>query len=198
MQTLIINGSPRKNGGTATLISALKELLHGNIDVIDTYHAGISPCIDCRHCWTKPGCAIDDGMQKAYGLIDHADNIVIASPIYFGELTGPLLSWASRLQYFWVSKKIRKEKVISDKLRKGGVLLVDGGEGYMEAALAMAKRLLRLMGAEYKDLVYFSGTDYTGPTLPTDYKAITDSIRRLADKLNSDKATELTKTHMES
>jgi len=184
MQTLIINGSPRKNGGTAALISALKGLLHGKVDVIDTYYAGILPCNDCRHCWKNPKCAIDDGMQKVYEMIDEADNIVIASPIYFGELTGSLLSWASRLQYFWASRKFRNEKVISDKPRKGGVLLVDGGNGYMEAALTMAKRLLHQMGAEYRDFVYFSGTDYTGPTLPDDNTAIMESIKRLADEFN--------------
>ena len=45
-----------------------------------------------------------------------------------------------------------------NKERYGGVILVDGGEGYIDTSLAMAKRLLRNMGAEYKDLVYFSGT----------------------------------------
>lgn len=182
MQTLIINGSPRKNGGTATLISELKKQLIGHVTIINTYYANISPCIDCRHCWTHSKCAIDDEMQNVYQLIDNADNIVLASPIYFGELTGSLLQWASRLQYIWVSKNFRNEFVLKEKSRYGGVILVDGGDGYKETAFAMSKRLLKMMGAQYKDLVYFSGTDKIEPTLPC--KDTVEEIHRLSRILN--------------
>ena len=79
MKTLIFNGSPRNNGGTATLIKELEKSLAGDVNVISSYKANISPCIDC---------SLDDEMQKVYRLIDEADNIIIASPIYLGELTG--------------------------------------------------------------------------------------------------------------
>lgn len=184
MKTLIINGSPRKNGVTATLICELKKYLLGDIKVVDTYYAGISPCMDCRYCWAHTGCAIQDDMQRIYQAINDADNIVIASPIYFAELTGSLLQWASRLQYLWVSKQFRHEAVLNDKPRNGGIILVDGGDGYMETAFAMAKRLLHNMGAEYKELVYFSGTDYTGATSPKDDQTTMESIYRLAKTLN--------------
>ena len=121
-------------------------------------------------------------MQQVYQIINEADNVVIASPIYFAELTGSLLQWASRLQFLWVSKNFRKETVLSKKERYGGVILVDGGDGYMDTAVAMAKRLLRNMGAEYKDLVYFSGTDKIEPTLPDE--AIMEKLDHLSDILN--------------
>jgi len=44
-------------------------------------------------------------------------------------------------------------------LPNGAVILVDGGDGYMHTAIAMAKRLLRNMGCEYKGFVYCSGTN---------------------------------------
>ena len=52
----------------------------------------------------------------------------------------------------------------------------------MDTAVAMAKRLLRNMGAEYKDLVYFSGTDKIEPTLPDE--AIMEKLDHLSDILN--------------
>jgi multimeric flavodoxin WrbA len=182
MKTLIINGSPRKSGGTSVLVNRLKELLDGDISVVDTYYCKISPCVDCRFCWTHSECAIKDDMQQVYQTINDADNIVIASPIYFGELTGSLLQWASRLQYFWVSKTFRKETVLIKKERYGGVILVDGGDGYTDTSLAMAKRLLRNMGAEYKDWVYFLGTDRIEPSLPGE--PIMEKLRNLSDILN--------------
>lgn len=182
MKTLIINGSPRKNGGTSALVSKLKDLLGGDISVIDTYYCKISPCLDCRYCWTNPECAIKDEMQQTYKMISDADNIVIASPIYFAELTGSLLQWASRLQYLWISKHFRKETVLLKKERYGGVILVDGGDGCIDTSLAMAKRLLRIMGAEYKGLVYFSGTDRIEPTLPG--KETMEDLHKLSDILS--------------
>jgi len=182
MKTLIVNGSPRKSGGTSVLVNRLKELLDGDISVVDTYYSKISPCVDCRFCWTHSECAIKDDMQQVYRIINDADNIVIASPIYFTELTGSLLQWASRLQYIWVSKNLRKDTVILKKERYGGVILVDGGDGYMDTSLAMAKRLLRNMGAEYKDLVYYSGTGRIEPTLPDE--STMENIHKLSDILN--------------
>lgn len=184
MKTLIINGSPRKSGGTSSIVSNLNELLDGEVIILDTYRCKISPCLDCRYCWTHSKCAINDHMQDVYEIINEADNIVIASPIYFAELTGPLLSWASRLQYFWTSKNMRNEVVLQEKLRYGATILVDGGDGYMDTALAMGKRLLRNMGAEFKELIYFSGTDKTEPTNPLNDTSIIESIKGLADLLN--------------
>ena len=103
MKTLIFNGSPRKNGDTVSLINTLKNELSGEINRIDKYYSDIQPCIDCRYCWTHSGCAIKDEMQRVFSLIDETDNIVIASPIYFSELSGSLLSVLSRLQYLYIS-----------------------------------------------------------------------------------------------
>jgi Multimeric flavodoxin WrbA len=186
MKTLIINGSPRMNGGTSSIVSNLKESLNGDIEVLHTYRCEISPCLDCRFCWTHSKCAINDDMQEVYKYINEADNIIITSPIYFGELTGSLLNWASRLQYFWTSKNFRKEIVLQERSRYGAVILVDGGDGFMDTALAMGKRLLRNMGAEFKDLIYFSGTDKTESTNPLSDNTVMESTRRLADLLNQE------------
>jgi multimeric flavodoxin WrbA len=187
VKTLIINGSPRKNGGTSSIVNKLKELLEGEIETVETYSCGISPCTDCRYCWTHSSCAINDSMQKIYVKIKEADTIIIASPIYFAELTGSLLNWASRLQYFWVSKQFRNEDVLQSQRRYGAIILVDGGDGYMDNAFAMGKRLLRNMGADFKELIYFSGTDKIEPQNPLmDMKTI-HSITNLAYLLNQDR-----------
>jgi len=161
MKTLIINGSPRKNGDTMSLITKLKEHLSGEINQIDTYYSEIKPCIDCRYCWEYSSCAIKDEMQNIYKMIGETDNIIIASPIYFSELSGSLLQLASRLQYFWVSKNIRHESVLSDKKRKGIIILVGGGDGSPEQPLHMGKLLLHHMGAEYYDSVCSHNTNNT-------------------------------------
>lgn len=96
IKTLIINGSPRINGDTASLLDVVKENIEGEYRVVDVYRCAISPCLDCRFCWKNNGCAINDEMQEIYDYIQICDNILIASPIYFSELTGRLLDVGSR------------------------------------------------------------------------------------------------------
>ena len=69
MKTLIFNGSPRKNGDTASLLKYFLEQLPGEYKIVEAYRSIISPCVDCRYCWKKSGCAIKDGMQEIYSFI---------------------------------------------------------------------------------------------------------------------------------
>jgi len=154
MKTVIFNGSPRKTGATSAIVSYLQKNLPEEVIRIDSYTVSASPCIDCRHCRTHNACALQDEMQEIYRLINEADAIILASPIYFGQLTGSLLSLLSRLQYFWTDKNR-----LFPKKRLGAVVLVDGGMGIFEDALKMGKRLLHLLGVKEIATVYHSGTD---------------------------------------
>lgn len=147
MKTLIINGSPRKNGDTVNLIKKVIGELEGEYKVIDAYYCGISPCIDCRFCKKNDGCAINDGMTELYGYIRECDNILIASPVYFSELTGKTLDLCSRLQMFFCAAHFRGIRLI-EKKKRGAVILVGGGNGRAEKAHQTAVCLLHQMGAE--------------------------------------------------
>lgn len=147
MKTLILNGSPRINGDTASLIRIVTEGLTGEYKVLDTYHCAICPCVDCRYCWEHSGCAIQDEMQDIYDYIQQCDNILIASPIYFSELTGKLLDVGSRLQTYFCARFFRGEQPIP-KPKKGAVLLVGGGDGHMDKAYETACTLLRHMNCQ--------------------------------------------------
>lgn len=43
MKTLILNGSPRKNGDTASLIEKITEKIVGEYRIVDAYRCNISP-----------------------------------------------------------------------------------------------------------------------------------------------------------
>jgi len=146
MKTLIFNGSPRPKGDTASLLQVFASQLGGEIRQVNAYDGSIRPCVDCRYCWAHPGCAIQDGMQEVYRWIIDADNIVIASPIYFSQLTGPLLGVLSRLQSLYCARAFRGESPVPSG-KRGLILLVGGGDGSMKGAEASAQTLLRQMGA---------------------------------------------------
>ena len=159
MKTLIFNGSPRKNGDTVSLLKRFIEQLSGEYKIVEAYRANISPCLDCRYCKTQSGCAIKDEMQEVYDYLKDCDNVLIASPVYFSELTGPLLSVGSRLQTYFCSRFFRKEESGLTK-KKGAVLLVGGGDGKPDKAYETAKVLLKNMNCkEIHPLVCSHNTD---------------------------------------
>lgn len=146
MKTLILNGSPHKNGDTAALINKLTEGLSGDIKIVNCYSANLSPCVDCRICREKSSCAIDDEMKDIYRYIEVCDNAVIASPIYFSELTGKLLDIASRFQLYYSAKYVRREP-IPVKRKRGAVILTGGGTGNPLKAYDTAKFILKQINA---------------------------------------------------
>lgn len=159
MKTLIFNGSPRKSGDTMALINEFINYIEGDYKIINTYDCSIQPCIDCRYCWKNAGCSIDDKMQEVYNYIQECDNILIASPLYFSELTGQLLAITSRLQTYFCARFFRKEKPI-EKEKKGGVILVGGGDGLIEKAYNTACCLLLHMNSrDIAPVVYSHDTN---------------------------------------
>ena len=178
MKTLILNGSPRVSGDTVSLINLLISNLEGEVKIVNAYRCGISPCIDCRYCWDNEGCSVNDEMQEVYKYIEDCDNIVIASPIYFSELTGKLLDVGSRLQTYFCRRFFRHEQC-DFKEKKGAVILVGGGDGRIDKAYETACILLHHMNCNtIHDVVYSHNTNAT-PAI-NDIHA-TDGIKSIAD-----------------
>ena len=159
MKTLIFNGSPRKNGDTSSLIEKITGKIDGEYRIAEAYRCNISPCVDCRYCWKNSGCAIDDEMQEIYGYIQECDNILIASPVYFSELTGKMLDVGSRLQTYYCARQFRKEEPVI-KPKKGAVILVGGGDGRIDTAYRTACILLHHMSCHnIHEAVYSHNTN---------------------------------------
>lgn len=95
MNILVLNGSPRINGNTVTMIHAFvdgaKENGH-HVSVIHVCQKKIAGCLSCEYCH-KVGngtCVQKDDMQDVYQLLKEAEMIVLASPIYYHSFTGQL------------------------------------------------------------------------------------------------------------
>ena len=99
---LILNGSPRKNGSTTSLIKAFTDgaTTAGN-EIREDYIHGmeIKNCLGCDACMkTHAGCVQkDEGMAKIYEDLEWCDTIVFASPVYFGYLTAQLKTVIDRM-----------------------------------------------------------------------------------------------------
>jgi multimeric flavodoxin WrbA len=107
MKAIAINGSPRKNGNTATL---LQKSLEGaksqgaEIEIINLHNLQTKGCSSCFACKRKnakiPGhCIIKDDITDVLEKIITSDVLILGSPIYFGNLSGELLCLLERLLF---------------------------------------------------------------------------------------------------
>ncbi len=159
MKTLILNGSPHKNGDTSYIVNELKKKIDGEIEEIFLYDAKISPCIDCRYCWKKKGCSIKDDMQKINN--DDYDLLILASPVYMYNVTPPMFSLLTRLNYIWSNEYFLNLK--HDFKKKRGILvLTGGGTGEPKHALDTIKLIFKFLNADFnmeKDYIYSLNTN---------------------------------------
>ncbi len=179
-RTLIINGSPRPKGNTAALIEELKNYLDGEVIELSAFRSHIAPCVDCRGCWETAKCVVKDEMQVIYE--DNFDNIVIASPVYYGTLPGQMLSLMSRLQPWHAATFFLKAPLIQRK-KKAAVILTAGGKGNEERAYHHLRAFFRMVNAcEFENHVVCSGKTDEIPASEDD--AAKAGVKELAEWLN--------------
>ena len=159
MYTLIFNGSPRGAGDTSALIQAFCREIQGQVEQIDAYRSTLSPCVDCRRCAGGGGCVINDGMQEIYEKVEKAQVLVLASPLYWSTLAGPLLALCSRFQALYMA---RRNQGSGWEQTKGGLVLLTGGGSTKDPSCAFrtSRIILREMGAGEIRQVASIGTDH--------------------------------------
>ena len=107
---LIVLGSPRKKGNSATLAAKVAEgAIADGADVETVYLNGlnIKPCQGCEKCQQESfnGCAIEDEMNQLYAKMQEADSVVVASPIYWFNISAQTKIFIDRLYAVGVGQK---------------------------------------------------------------------------------------------
>ncbi len=127
------------------MIEIFRKNLHGEIKIVNCRDVNISPCTDCRACRQSPSCTIGDDMREIYDYLTECDNIVIASPVHYGELSSILLKVASRFQVY-SSATIFRHEALPVALKRGAVILSQGGSGGAKRAYETAMLIFRSLG----------------------------------------------------
>lgn len=158
-------GSPRRGGNTDRLLEMfLSGATEGGAQStrVIASAAGIEPCTGCQQCETERRCVIEDGMQPIYGLIEDADVIALASPIYFYGLTAQAKAFVDRCQVFWARKHRFGER--AKKTRAGFLISVGGskGERLFECAEMTMKYFCEALDAAYIGSLTFRSIDQPG------------------------------------
>lgn len=117
MKILILNGSPRPDGNTAAMAKAFAKGAAESghpVDLISVCQKNIGGCRACEYCHTRGNgrCIQQDDMQQIYPLLDRAEMIVLASPVYYHSFTGQLQCAINRIYALDKPKKLKKAALI--------------------------------------------------------------------------------------
>ena len=100
MLVLGFQGSPRKKGNTSFLLTSFMqavEKLGAQTRIIEVTRKNIMPCKEYVVCEKKGYCPIDDDVKtEIYPLIRQAEVVVLASPIFFFNMTSQLKAVVDR------------------------------------------------------------------------------------------------------
>lgn len=105
---LLINGSPHKDGPTARLIGAFLEGVRpgAQVDRIDCFRLNPRACDGCGYCGERDGCSKRD-LDEYYALLEAADVLVLALPIYNLSFPAPMKALIDRSQRYWSARFLR-------------------------------------------------------------------------------------------
>ena len=92
-EIVVFNGSPRMDGNTSTLLNKIAQGARDNgaeVHFYTLFKMKFMACQSCFACRAKEDCAIQDELNQALQRVKTADAIVVGSPIYMMQMTGPV------------------------------------------------------------------------------------------------------------
>ena len=168
MFVLGLQGSPRKKSNTHFLLKTFMEHASGlgaTTHIVDVPGKNIVPCKELIVCEKKGFCPIDDDMKhEIYPMLRRADVIVLASPIFFYNVTAQLKALIDRSQTLWARKYKLKLQDPGAATRKGFLLTVGAtrGKHLFEGVKLTAKYFFDAVDAEFAGSLAYRGIEHPG------------------------------------
>lgn len=127
MKVIAVNGSPRKNWNTATLLEhtlagAAKE--GAETEMVHLYDHGFKGCVSCFACKRIGGpsygrCAVSDDLTPLLERASEGDVLILGTPVYFGAETGEMRSFMERLLFPFLTYTPEYASIFPRKLQVG-------------------------------------------------------------------------------
>lgn len=173
----ILIGSPRKKGNSVSMSGLLAGLLNKEnyaIENIYLYDYQINACTDCRVC--KKGdmvCKVNDGMQDLYPILEDADILIFATPIYWFGPSAKTKLLIDRLRPYFANQKLNGKR---------GALLLPAGSGPADCDLTIEqfRRTFMALGINFLGAVTTTAFD-VGDAIKDIY--LQGSVKQLVERI---------------
>ena len=123
MKVLMLNGSPKANGNTATALAEMEKVFLQEGIETETVQVGnqaIRGCIACGGCFKTGKCVFDDVVNELADKFARSDALVVASPVYYASANATLIAALDRLFYSTGFDKTMKVGASIAVARRGG------------------------------------------------------------------------------
>jgi multimeric flavodoxin WrbA len=187
MLVLGFQGSPRKNGNTSFLLTTFMqaiERLGAQVQIVDVARKNIIPCKEYVVCEKKGFCPIDDDIKsEIYPLIRQAEVVVLATPIFFFNMTAQLKAVVDRCQTFWARKYKLKLTDPAKKAKRGFLLSVGASKGknLFEGLQLTAKYFFDAIDARFEGSLTYR--DIEGPKDMAHHPTVSADVEKAAADL---------------
>ncbi len=187
MLVLGLQGSPRKKGNTNFLLSrfmSATEQFGARTHVIDVTQKEIIPCREYTVCEKKGYCPIEDDVKdEIYPLLREAELVVVATPIFFYNMTAQLKAVVDRCQTFWARKYKLKLKDPGADMRRGFLLAVGAtkGKNLFEGLNLTTQYFFDAIGARFEDSLTYRGIE--GPKDMAAHPTVIKDVEEAAERL---------------
>jgi arsenate reductase len=185
MLVLGLLGSPRKKGNTNFLLSTFLEAAKkkgARTLTIDVTKKNILPCKEYTVCEKKGFCPIDDDVrEEIYPLLRRADVVVVATPIFFYNMTAQLKALVDRCQMFWARKYKLKLKDPGANMRRGFLLSVGAtkGKNLFEGLQLTTQYFFDAIWAKFEGSLTYRGIE--GPTDMARFPTVLEDVAKAVD-----------------
>ena len=183
MKIVAVLGSPRPNGNSALMARAFLEVARergADTEVYQLNQMNITGCQGCGQCKTdEDACVVVDDLTPVYDSIRESDLLVLASPVYFGDLSGQLKCFWDRT-FAWVNPDFTSRLAAGKK----SVLMLAQGAADAEMFNDIHpryERWLKMFGFNENYLIRALGVQ--GPGEVKDKPEILEQARELARQL---------------
>jgi len=108
VSVLGVCGSPVREGNVAALLEAALRGLDGitgvSWEMLHLADLRVEDCVHCNWCLRNQEegrrCSRKDDMEKVYPRVESCDVLLLATPVYFGRLSGHLAAFIDRMRVY--------------------------------------------------------------------------------------------------
>lgn len=164
-----IYGSPRKEGNTDILLDTVLSAMDPErvrIERVYVRELKMKGCIECGKCDDTGVCALKDQMEGIYPLLESANIVLLASPIFFYGISWQAKALVDRAQALWSKKRLgllKKREGYS-----GGYLLAVGatkGKNLFLGVELVAKYFYDALDLPYQGGLFYRSIEKKGEIL---------------------------------
>lgn len=134
MKAIFINGSPRKGWNTHQMVMKAVEGAKdtgAEVQEVDLYDLNFSGCLSCFACKikgskTEGGCSYSDDLKPVMDAVKEADVLVLASPVYLGNISAQMNLFWERLMFTNLTYSSYKTEKRMKKLKRSAMIITMG------------------------------------------------------------------------